>query len=98
VFVRRVRARGALGLGERLIRLTHARRVAIAENMRVIALLSRDFPPRPYELGQLVLARVQQIAGGAEVWIASDADVESMAALAREFEGEAIPGKRTGTN
>jgi hypothetical protein len=71
-------------------RLSHDRRVAIAENMRVIALLSRDVPPRSYELGSLVLDRLQEIAAGAPVWVASDADLASIAALARKITGKDV--------
>jgi hypothetical protein len=72
-----------------MIRLTLARRVAIAENIRVIRLLSAAQPPRSYELGKLVLARVEAIADGAAVWVATDDDVNAVLALARGFAGDA---------
>jgi hypothetical protein len=60
------------------------KRIAIAENMNLMALLTEAKTPHAKELAVIVLARIGAIANGARVHVASEQDVRLMIEFAKQ--------------
>jgi hypothetical protein len=65
-------------------KFTPAQRIAIAENQRLVELLTGAGTPHAKDLAILVLGRIAAIGDGADVAAASEDDTRTMVAFAQQ--------------
>jgi hypothetical protein len=69
---------------------TMYQRIAIAENMRIVELLTHSTHPEARSLALIILERIKAIDDGAPVDPATPEDSQMMAAFARQNTGQGV--------